>query len=217
MEYFFKKYKVCVILAAYFIMILAFYFFVARPMIFGIKNKNNEIQEKIIDQEIKKEKISDIPLMKEQIDMIEENEQKINVSLNKDSVVSLIERLEKISEETGNKIKIELFEEQLEKTPKKKADNKNEKSLIEKLPSDKYIKMSIKLWGEYGSFLNFLGKLENMEYYSDAVSIKLAKGDSKNSGGNPFLGSSSTSNNISPEDKNKIISTIEVVFYIEDK
>ena len=61
-----------------------------------IEEKNNLIQEKIATQEINREKISKLPLFKDQFDKIEADESKIKIGLTNDRVVNLLEKIEEI-------------------------------------------------------------------------------------------------------------------------
>ncbi|MFA5777044.1 MAG: hypothetical protein WC906_01215 [Parcubacteria group bacterium] len=217
-----KKYKIFLSVAIYFIAFGAAYFLIARPMIGKIEDENNKIQEKLTDQEIRKDKLSELPSIREQFDMI--NDQKISdvisISLNNENIVNLIEELEKISDETGNKIKINLPEDKNDnKTQDKKGKGENSKTMLESLASDNYIKVSIDLSGSYSSFLEFIKKIENMKYYSDAVYFKISnieKG-SANFASNPFANNSILNEIAIDENKDKIYSTIECVFYLEEK
>lgn len=220
-----KKYKIYLSILIYLFFIGLVYFLLVRPLLAEIKDKNNKIQEKISDQEIKAEKLAEIPSLRSQFDMINNEEDKINVSFNRESAVMLIEKLEKVSEETGNEIKIELVEEKADiKNPgnSKKTESKEGDNLVSSLPSDNYIKMRIKLSGEYENLLDFIRRLENMEYYSDVISIKATKEQEKISNqapiSSPFEGEDLINEEkTSIEEKNRISSILEVVFYLENK
>lgn len=222
MKNFWKKYKTHIVILIYLIIIGLVGFFIARPMIQSIKDKSDKIQQKIAMQERRKEKLLELSSMRSQFEEAKKQEEKINISLNEDNVVVLIEKLEKISEETGNKIKMELSGN--EKDSKKNnnlAKNSNEEkdNLAEDLPSDKYVKIKIILGGRYGNFLNFLNKIENMEFYSDVVSVAIKRASENGPGlsTNPFAKANTLNIENVPEDKDAIISQIEAVFYLESK
>ena len=215
---FLKKNKIYLIITAYFVIVGAAYFFLVRPIIRKIEVRNNEIQEKIAGQEIKKEKIMQMPALKSQFEMVQKDEEKIKVSLNKDNLVGLIERIEKISEETGNKIKIELSEEQIDKkNTKAKKETDKDKNQIISLPDDNYIRMKVILLGDYSGLLGFINKIENMDYYSDILSFKITDDlkDGSSFSGNPFSGSAPKEGENATPIKSNISSVIEVVFYLE--
>lgn len=220
MKNFLKKYKIYLAICIYFVIIGLLLFFVSRPMVSKINEKNNKIQEDLTNQEIKKDRISNLPATRNQFEMVNSQASKIEFLLNNGNVVNLIEKLEKISEETGNNIKIELSEDRNDsKKPAqtKKASDKKE-IIADNLPSDVYIKMNISLKGGYGNFLDFLRKLENSDYYSDVVSFKITnyQKSEASSNNNPFKeNSAGTEENI--DNKNNILSTLGVIFYLEKK
>lgn len=217
--HFLKKNKNWLIVAVYFFAIAAIYSFLARPLIRKIEAKNSKIQEIISDQEMKKEKIMQIPALKNQFEMVVKDEERIDIFLSRDNLVGLIEKIEKVSEETGNKIKIELSEEQLDKkNTKSKKDAEKGKTSSINLPSDNYIKMKMTLSGDYAGLLNFINKIENADYYSDIISFKITDNlkNSGNSSGNPFSSSTPREEGavIIPAESN-ILSIIEAVFYLK--
>lgn len=222
MKNFWKKYKTYLAISIYLIIIGLVGFFVAYPVMRSIRDKSDKIQQKIAMQERRKEKLLELSSMRSQFEEAKKQEEKINISLNKDNVVVLIEKLEKISEETGNKIKMELSNNEQDSkknnNPVKKS-NEEKDSLIEDLPSDKYVKIKIILSGRYENFLNFLNKIENMEFYSDVVSIAIKRASENGPGlsTNPFAKTNTLNIENVPEDKDAIISQIEAVFYLENK
>jgi hypothetical protein len=224
MKEFLKKYKILLSVIIYFIAFGTAYFFIARPMIARIEDENNKIQEKIIDQEIKKENLSELPAMRDQFEMVNDqnNLEDVSISLNNENIVNLIEKIEKISDETGNKIKIDLPEDKKEnktQSKNKKVSDKDIKTIIESLATDNYIRVNMSLSGSYPNFLSFIKKIENMKYCSDIVSFKISNVEksSANSSSNPFASNSAGNEIDADENKNNIYSTIETVFYLEDK
>lgn len=84
-----------------------------------------------------------------------------NCLIGNESVVTLIEKIETIATETGNQISITPYQ-----PPKKKKKTEDEKA-AEPAGTDKDASMSflqVELYGEYANFLQFLYKIENMNY-----------------------------------------------------
>jgi F0F1-type ATP synthase membrane subunit b/b' len=222
MKDFLKKNKTYLAISIYLILVGLVGFFVARPMVLAIEEKSNQIQQKIAIQERKEEKLKELPLIRSQYEEVRNQEEKMDTPLKNENIVSLVERLEKISEETGNKITMELSENKQDAKKDAAATNSEDEkdALVKDLPSDKYIKMKIVLSGRYGNFLNFINKVENMEYYSDIVSVAIRRESESGPGleKNPFSGTRNLSN---PEnktgDKDNINSQTVVVFYLENK
>ena len=204
----------------YLIIIGMLFFFVASPMILKANEKNNKMQEDLADQESRRERISSLPAIRSQIEMVKNQEDRLTILLNSENLINLIERLEKISEETGNNIKIELSEGQdaSKKTTQAKKDTDKKEVIIDNLPNDAYIKMNISLKGKYSNFLDFLRKLENFDYHSDVVSIKILnyQESATFSSSNPFRESSASTESVAA-DNNIILSTLGVIFYLEKK
>ena len=159
-----------------------------------------------------------MPALKNQFEMVQRDEDKIRLSLNRDNLVGLIEKIEKVSEETGNKIKIELSEElDDKKSTKLKKDTDKDKNKTINLPSDNYIKIKANLFGNYVGLLGFINKIENMSYYCDIVSFKITDNLKNNgdSSGNPFSESVAKEGEAAVPVESNISSTIEIVFYLE--
>lgn len=218
MKNFIKKNKICVTVIIYLSVLGMTYFFVANPLLKKIEEKNNLIQEKIATQEINREKISKLPLFKDQFDKIEADESKIKIGLTNDRVVNLLEKIEEISGETGNKVKLEIMDTSAEKTPPKSKKNaaKEEKNIIDKLPVGRHIVINIKLAGSYRNLIEFINKIESAEYYSDIISVKITKELNKNSSSNPFESEDlENAQKEMQEVKNEIYTDLSVAFYLE--
>lgn len=219
MRDFLIKNRILLAVITYLTLLFLLFILFVKPLISEIKNKNINIQEKIADSENNQEKISKIPALRDQYELISKEEEKIASLLFRDDVVKLIERIERISEETGNKSSIELAESVVDKkesSKSKKEKENEEKNLISSLSSDKYITMNIKISGEYDNFIDFVRKLENLEYYSDVISIKLSKDLEKKSVENPFETDLSGGDGVNTNVKDEISSTISVIFYLEN-
>ncbi|MDO8529571.1 MAG: hypothetical protein Q7S18_02800 [bacterium] len=223
MKNFWREYKIYLAAAAYLLSVGAAYFFAIKPLILRTGEENDRIQGVISDQENRQERISKIPVFNDQFEKIKGEEDKIKISLAGDNVVELIKKIESISEATGNEVKIEVAPDQVNKkapVKSKKDNDKASKNLVGNLPGEKYITISVTIQGDYESMMNFVRKLENMNYYSDIISFKIAKTKENLSlpSGSPFETAPSDAGikNIDLE-KNKITSTIIASFYLENK
>jgi Tfp pilus assembly protein PilO len=220
MNKYIKNNKIVLAIFLYAVFLGALYFFIIRYFFNEIENKVNKIQEKIVIQENLKEKNSKLPAFRDQFELIQKGESKMAINLNKDSVVELIKKIEKISEETGNKVKIEVSEnDSLAKKNSAKSGKEEEnkkKSIAEKLPLEKSMTINIQLMGNYGNLIDFIRKIENMNYYCDILSLNISKGDGNfsNSSKNPFDSGNLGSGDIIDKDKG-IFSQLAVVFYLD--
>lgn len=222
MKDFIEKYKIFLSVFVYVLILMLGYVFVVAPSFSKIDKKNSEIQEKIAKQENDKEKISKLPSFKSQFEMIANEEEKVKIGVSKDNVVALLEKIEKISGETGNRVKIEIENTQdqnkkdVSKSKEKEDDVKEEKKILENLPLDRFIKINIVLTGSYQNLISFLNKIENADYYSDIISIKISKDSEKNFSNNPFDNSKITNTgNQKESEKNELFSRITIVFYLD--
>ncbi len=186
-----KKYKEWIVLTLFCLLAGTVIFLASGYLSNKIQNSSDEIQKKIIDTGINNAKISKLPEMKSWHDSFFEKGESISVVLRPDDEVEFIKRLEFLSDETGNLISLQIEDEdQKKKETAKKNKEKNEKdSLKNSLPHDKYLTVSVILEGSYDQLLNFIHKLENMNYYVNILSIDSERvfiEDEKNSPfGNP--------------------------------
>ena len=228
MKKFFQKQRELLAVIIYIGFVVAIIYFIVMPLLSRINGVSDQIQEEKINQEIKKQSLSDLPKMQEQYENLQNNEKMVDVLFDRNRAVELIEKMEKLAQESGNEITISVQEKELVQdapSKTKKKTNAGEEtspvSIVEKLPSPEYMQMKLELKGEYNTAVNFIRKLENFEYYCDIIGIKMQeieKGNNRNSNTGSF-----GSINVSPVDNpenlsenvisNNIITTIDVVFY----
>lgn len=174
MKPFLKKYKIIIAVAVFILAIGAVFYFAVKPLLGAISSKSTKIQEMIASQESKKKRLEELPGLREQFEMVENEEGKMIELFGEDRAVELIEKVERIADATGNKIAIEVPGEK-DKTGRVKTEaSKEESELRAKLPGKDYLEMTIKLEGNYDQLLNFLGKLEEAGLYSDVISLDVA-------------------------------------------
>jgi Tfp pilus assembly protein PilO len=230
MKDFIKKHKIVLILVIYVLLIGAVFYFVIRYFFSSIESNNNKIQETMLDQENKKKRIDELPRLQEQYQMIAMNEGKMTYLLTEDRAVDLIKEVEDLAEKTGNSINIEMLSDKDKSAVKQPNNIKKDSNIMDlraSLPGADYLEMNIHLTGEYSNLLNFMKKIENVEYYDDIVSIVISVDDesSKSDALSPFSSASAVTTNQNPdqqnsnspslEQKTKINSTIGAVFYLK--
>jgi Tfp pilus assembly protein PilO len=217
MKNFFQKQREIMIIFVYVIVIAALFYFVILPLLSKIEGVNNEIQEESMKQEIVRQQLANLPKIQQQYDVLQENEGSIDVLLDKDKAVVLIESLEKLAQDSGNNIEISVQTPPAQKSTAVKPGKKTlENVLVDALPSTDYLQMQIKLTGDYNKIVDFIGRLENMEYYSDIIGIQIGENDTASGAVviNPF-------SSVKPADSEKISNqgdlkaTLDVVFYIK--
>ncbi len=233
MKDFWKKYKEYIYLFIFPIILGIISIFSIKYLTDSISAKNNEIEKELINNEEREKRIKNISTIEKQFKMIEEEKDKLNVFITQDQVISLIKKMEHLSEETGNEIIIEevmISDENTkdEAAPQKTADDKNDSEII----SDNYIQIKISLRGSYGDAVNFIKKIENINYCSDIISLKLTAQKKESAEQLPktyttreefTIGGNLSSNRVKETNLNKnnqeaiINSLFEIVFYLENQ
>jgi hypothetical protein len=221
MNNFFKKQREWIVLVAYIGVVLVLVYFVIRPLLFGIRNINDQIQKEKLNQEIKINKLKNFPKLKEEYEMLLSDGKKIDILLDSKEAVVLIERLEKLAEDNTAKITISVIEASA--TVKKTAASTKkttvvDDSLLKDLPAEDYMQIKVDIVGKYDSIVNFINSLENLEYYSDIINLQVSElepSDKKESNMEIF---DSLRLNLKDDEKitntNDILKTsINVVFY----
>jgi len=220
MKLFLKKYRIVFVLLLYFIIITGVFFFAIKPIIGEINSKTNKIQEILVNRENKEKRSKERPKLEEQYEMVLTEESKLTSLLEEDKAVDLIEKIEKLAQESGNEIIIEVKDGEkdiLSNSSKKSGEE--ERSLRTDLPSSDYIEMNIKLEGNYNNLVRFVEKIETMEFYADIISFDISvkkdtsPGQPKTSS-SPFSSSDTTGEEDKPE-VNLINSVIGIVFYFK--
>jgi hypothetical protein len=178
MDIFSKKYKGFLILAALLALFGAVSFLGIRYLMKEMRTNNENIKKEIINQEEREKRLAEAPCLRDQFEIIEKENDKFEVILSQNQIITLIKKIEVIAEETGNEMTIENMEiknEESEKEAVKKGGGKSkesEKELLTELTGD-YASMEIKLRGSYNNALNFIEKMENMSYCADIISLQM--------------------------------------------
>lgn len=141
-----------------------------------IQQKSVELKQVKMDQVLTGEYVQNVHEFKKNAQYISENEQYLNVLLpnNDDEKVKLFSMLEQLARDTGNVNVVLAVRSAAAKDVEKTDDKEAAKPKI--VPNAKeYLAITISLTGEYNDLIAFLRKMENMQYFSDVLSIKLVK------------------------------------------
>jgi hypothetical protein len=226
MKKFFQKQREVLTVVAYVGFVVLLVCFVIFPLLKKISNVADNAQRDILDHDIVRQRVNEIPRMQQQYQLVEKNENILDVLLDENEAVQLIEELEKIAQDSQNTIVITMQEQdtgmKMLDTTKNKKDE--EKTVLGSLPSQEYLQMKIELKGDYNSIIKFIDFLENLEYYCDIVAIQMRNADSSEYNRrselvDPFEESDPSS--IQPEEsqdiKKNIECIIDVVFYTKNE
>jgi hypothetical protein len=220
MKNFWKKYKVQTVLTGYILLLGIFIYGGIFTAVKNIKAGADEIQKKIINDEIDKKNLDKIPQLIGDYEIFSSQEKNLNVILQKESEVEFIQSLEDLAKETGNAISLKLIEEEgspvKDSQGKAPAKEKNQENIKSNLPYKDYIAIQLELKGGYPELMRFLKKLENMEYCTNVVAFNLKKEENltEEKSNNPFIGSA---NALIPEEnqqKEILKSLIDLIVYI---
>lgn len=171
------KNRVLISLLIFATIIAGLFQFVILKLDRSIEENKRFLEERVIDSEIAEKRIEETPLLKERMKEIESMEKNLNVFVDKENVLPAIESIEKISEETGNKVKIEIVEDvSKKKDDSKKGDSKkSENSIMANLPGKSYLLLRMNVECSFATLNAFMNKLENSSYFSDIVSLSIIK------------------------------------------
>lgn len=220
MKPFLKKYKIIIAVAIFILVIGAVFYFAAKPLFKAINSKNTKIQETLAGQESKKERLEELPGLREQFEMMENEEGKMIELFGEDRAVELIEKVEKIAEATSNKIAIEVPGEKDKAGRPQTEASKEESELRAKLPGKDYLEMIVKLEGDYNQLLNFLEKIEEAELYSDVISLEISAKQEAPGGSSDLGAASPVSGSQAGQEKENagelaLNSAVGIVFYVK--
>jgi len=173
-----KKYDILLNVTIFLVTVLALIYFVVLPMKQAVFVSSDELKKKKIDNELDTERLSRIPEMDKTHLLISSKRDNLNVILNKDGGYDLIKRIESLAAETDNKIEIPstgVKEVSLdEKNAVVGGGKKEEGEKLDELAM-RHLLVEINLSGTYSQMVNFLNKLENMNYAVSVVSLDLKK------------------------------------------
>ena len=202
MRAFWKKYDIWISSVFFAALLCVIVFFVIMPMEKEIQTSEDNIQQKMEDDSLNLERIAKIPDMEKASVSFEENKSNLDIMLNGDNEVDFIKEMEALAQETGNKIDLKIEDNNRQtSTSATQVQNdsqgdtgasgntapsvkKDPNDILANLPYGKYLMFQISLEGDYASALEFIHKVENMNYYVNVISINMARGIDEASGGN---------------------------------
>jgi len=225
MKKFFQKQREVITILVYVCVIIALIYFVVLPLLARISSTRDQIQEEHMKQDIKQQQISELPKMEEQYNILQSNEKSVDVLLDKNDAVVLIEKLEKLAQDSNNEISISVQDVATQKnaTVITNSETKTDNELVNDLPSTNYLQMKITLTGDYNTMMNFVHSLESSEYYCDIIAIQINQKEKTNevsdigmktlaNPSNPNI-TKNTEETTDSNNDNKIEASLDVVFY----
>ena len=213
MKNFFRKNKLSLVIGTYLVLFGAFAYFMVLPEVKSIIGKAEAIERQGLDQKIDEERTASLPSLEEGYKSFKDNEGRFEIVIGRSSEVDFIKELEKLAEETQNKIELRVQEDIATKVPAKKKEK--DEDIKSKLAHKEYLSMQIALEGNYENLRKFLYKLENFHKYVNIISISSEKKQVENkSQSGPFV---SKDGRVEKTVKKEVVNTIlSVVVYSKD-
>lgn len=175
------KHKLLILTIGYLAVSGVFVYFSVISEIRVIKSRADDIQKKIIDNQIAKSRLEKIPEMEIAYDNFQSKKDALEVIIDPNGKVDFIKKMEFLAESTENKVVIKVIEEDNKITDAKikamEAAKKKgiEPSIKEKLTHTNYFFLELGLNGSYKNLVNFIHKLENTYNYVNVVSLEVKK------------------------------------------
>jgi len=215
---FWKKYNIWISSTLFLVLAGGLVWFVILPLEKNIRASADNIQITAIDDSLNQARIAKIPEMEKAEAAFTENKNNLDIMLNSDNEVDFIKSLESLAQETNNKIDLKI-EDNTPVSPATAPGKKDPDDIRANLPYDSYLSFQINLQGKYGDALNFIHKLENMNYYVNVISFSMAKGSvdlsSSDTAVSPFgSGSAAQGTDMQPQSIPVLKSSLEAVVYL---
>lgn len=164
------------------------------PLERSLQGKMRAIQEFHAGRENRERQVKRLPELQGQYEAILANEQALDILITEDKVVDFVKRVESLAKDQNITLSITSKDGGKVNEPKKvvakpkpvssgSADLADEKTPVKELPAsimdsvpyDRYLSLSIKAEGQYRDVAAFLGKLETLPLGLDVVGIDVKK------------------------------------------
>src|SRR6185369_1865341 len=163
------------------------FWFGIMPLRHFIVDKADEIQQFYTVRENRQRQINQLPELQSQFDTIVAGEKRLDILLPKSRIVDFVKTLEGLARESRVEISIqssnkgEVQTKTVKKPVKKSTDQENKTAektaptIIDMLPYDSFLRISIKAHGEYADIVTFLHKMETLPFGLDVIGIQVKK------------------------------------------
>lgn len=212
-----------VIVSAYIVAVVLLIYFLAVPAVLKIGTVSDQIQEKLLDQEIIENRLGKLPQMEEDWRSYDSQRDSLETVLGADSEIGFIESIESIADKTGNIISLNIGSsadpQEISKIKRAiKGKDAEQKGILDEIAYMNYFPMQIKLKGNYAGLVNFIRMLENSRFYVNVISVETKKevlDVSEEAKDNPF--SQNADETAEKKNKKEIINTdINAIVYTKN-
>ena len=204
-----KKYFSIIVIVAALVIMGVVIWLASGSLKASIRERMNDIQKFYTSRENREQQINKLPELRDQFEAIGKNESVLAILLTEDHIVSFIQKVESLAQETNTEIVITSEESGVVVDQKKNVlpvtketvtseggleDQKKDESILRNLPYNKYLDLNISLTGKYADIVTFLYKLETLPVALDVISLDvrwkedgLSRPLASGSGVNPFM------------------------------
>lgn len=174
------KHKTLIIILGYILLVGLSVYLLAGPLVSRIEISSNQIQGKLIDQQIERARMDSLPQMKEDWSNFESKKGSLEVILSSRNELEFIESIEAIADKTENTISLKIGDSADPKAMarvKKVNDKKDSptKEVLEGITYANFFPVQINLKGDYTGLVNFIHMLENSRFYVNVISLEVKK------------------------------------------
>lgn len=194
-----KKYMPLAVLSALLLAIGGIVWYGMLPLQESLKEKMRGIQEYYAGRENRERQVSKLPELEGQYAAILANEKVLDILIMEDEVVDFVKIVEGLAGETNVVMSITSKDGGKIIEPKKPAARTDESDtaaqgsvarqnkvpqkaadILDDVPFDRYLSLSVMVEGRYDNIVAFLGKLETLPFGLDVIKVEMKKKDAEN-------------------------------------
>lgn len=162
-------------------LIVSLVFFVIKPILKEVYQTKDIFEEdKLKFETIKADAVNSHVFIKLVEDLGKDQALVEKALIKKSSIVVFVQDIEKIAEESNNKVFIsQLATGKVSKAPSEETEEQKIARLAKIAAEKKKVRLALEVQGTYKEFLKFLYKLENMTYIFEVESIDIGNSSNK--------------------------------------
>jgi hypothetical protein len=148
------------------------------PLYRSVRQKMDRLQELSIDVSVRERLTQSIDSVRKDRERILSENGRFDRVIAKNDIVELIKTIEGLAAETDTVVKIDAIESnaiaKVVPAKTKSPVEKQEETLVEKLPGEQRIPMMLSVTGRYENILHFLRRLESLPYENDVAAMSFS-------------------------------------------
>lgn len=194
-----KKYMPLAVLLMLLLAIAGIVWYGMLPLRESIGEKMKNIQEFYAGRENRERQVNKLPELEGQYNVIVANEKTLDILIMEDEVVDFVKIVEGLASETNVVMSItskdggKIIESKKPAAKTDQADTADQGSaakqskvpqkaadILDAVPFDRYLSLSVMVEGRYDNIVAFLGKLETLPFGLDVIKVEMKKKDAEN-------------------------------------